>query len=81
MSGERCFACDRKLGKNPALVRCADEQTVYVGRECFKLVKAAGTDGYLPPNGGPRLYLMDTPGLKQYWPDLSPALNSEGDAT
>lgn len=77
MSDEKCYACDRKLGKSPTLVRCEDEQTVFVGRECLKLIKAAGTAGYQPPKGGPRLYLMDTPGLKQYWPELSPTPSPE----
>lgn len=66
-----CFACDRKLGKNPALIRCADEQTAYVGRECFKLIKAAGDAGWENPKGGPRLYLLETPGL-EWFPSFGP---------
>ena len=59
-----CFVCNRKLGKRPALVTCEDEQDVYVGRECFKLIRAAGAQGYLPKadkNGitGPRLFLLE----------------------
>lgn len=54
---ERCFACNRTLGKRPAVVDTRDGQTVFVGRECFKLIKAAGEAGYQPPLGGPRLYL------------------------
>lgn len=54
----RCFACNKTLGKAPALVGCKDEQTVYVGRECFKAIEAAGEQGYQPPKGGPRLYLL-----------------------
>ena len=53
---EKCFACDRPLGKNPARVDTRDAQTVYVGSECAKLVAAAGDAGYQPPRGGPRLY-------------------------
>lgn len=56
---ERCFACDRKLGKKPVLVTCADEQTVYVGAECFKHVRTAQANGWQPPKGGPRLYLLE----------------------
>jgi hypothetical protein len=55
----KCFACGKSLGKTPALVTCADEQTAYVGRECYKLIKAAGKEGYQPPRGGPRLYLLE----------------------
>lgn len=54
----RCFVCDRKLGRNPWLVTCADEQDVFVGSECYKDIKAAGVIGYQPTNGGPRLYTL-----------------------
>lgn len=53
----RCFACDRKLGRNPALVDTRDSQMVFVGRECWRQIKAAGEAGWQPPKGGPRLYL------------------------
>jgi hypothetical protein len=56
---ERCYACDRKLGKSPKLVTCEDEQDVYVGSECYKLIVAGATQGYQPPLGGPRLYLLE----------------------
>jgi hypothetical protein len=55
----RCFACDRLLDIKKTLVRCADEQTVFVGDECYRRVKAAGETGYQPPKGGPRLYLLE----------------------
>lgn len=55
---DKCFACDRKLGKSPQLVDTRDDQTVYVGSECFKLIAAAGKQGYQPPKGGPRLWLL-----------------------
>lgn len=57
-STERCFACDRKLGKNAKLVDTRDAQTTLVGRECHKHVSAAGEAGWQPPKGGPRLYLL-----------------------
>jgi hypothetical protein len=57
----KCYACGKKLGKNPALVDTRDEQLVYVGRECLKLIKQAGEQGYQPPQGGPRLYLCSSP--------------------
>lgn len=41
------------------LVTCADDQTAFVGPECFKKIRAAGDDGYQPPLGGPRLYLIE----------------------
>lgn len=71
MNKKPCFVCGKALGKTPALVRCEDEQTVYVGRECFKRIKAAGNAGWLPEPDkhgltGPRLYLLDTPGLPMY---------------
>lgn len=52
-----CFACDRKLGKNPKMADTRDGQTVFVGTECFKLIEQAGDEGYQPPTGGPRLWL------------------------
>ena len=55
---EKCFACGRKLGETPMLVDTRDDQLVYVGRECAKLVIASGEAGYQPPLGGPRLYAL-----------------------
>lgn len=50
----KCFACDRKLGKNPNVaVTCDVAQVVQVGTECFKRI---GPEGYQPPLGGPKLY-------------------------
>lgn len=56
----KCFACGKKLGRNSPLIDTRDGQTAHVGRECFKLVKAAGESGYQPPLGGPRLYVIAT---------------------
>jgi hypothetical protein len=55
---ECCFACGRVLGKKPAMVDTLEDQTVFVGSECFKYIKAAGNAGWRPPLGGPRLYLL-----------------------
>ena len=52
----RCFACDRKLGRNPAIIDTRDGQTAFVGAECFKLIIKAGDSGWQPPKGGPKLY-------------------------
>lgn len=57
MSG-RCFACGKKLGRRPMLVTCSDEQDVFVGSECGKMIVAAKADGWQPPKGGPRLYAL-----------------------
>ena len=54
----KCFICNRKLGRKPALVVCQDDQTVYIGRECYKLVANTGKAGYQPEHG-PRLYLIE----------------------
>lgn len=57
---DRCFACSRKLPKAGAhVVACIDDQTVYLGPECFKHVKRSGIEGYQPPKGGPRLYTIE----------------------
>lgn len=53
---ERCFACNRKLGKNPQQADTRDSQVVLVGSECYRLIVEAGELGYQPPKGGPRLY-------------------------
>jgi hypothetical protein len=62
MADGKCFACGKKLGKTPQLVTCEDEQDVFVGRECYKLIKASGKDGYAPTGnhgrGGPRLFTL-----------------------
>ena len=58
---DRCFACGRKIGKRgkTLLVDTRDAQTVYVGSECYKLIEKAGNEGYQPPLGGPRLWLVE----------------------
>ena len=50
----KCFACDRKC-KNPALAQTTDGQYVFIGTECLRLIKKAGSGGWQPPKGGPRL--------------------------
>ena len=45
----RCFLCNRKLGQHPIVADTRDGQLVNIGRECAKLVNAAGEQGY----GGP----------------------------
>ncbi len=62
---EYCFACGKKLGKKPRLVDTRDDQLVYVGSECFRLIKKAGQLGYQPPSGGPRLYAHISPENKK----------------
>lgn len=58
-----CYACDRPLKRNgdeleAYRVDTRDHQTVFVGPECFRKIKAAGDAGYQPPLGGPKLYLL-----------------------
>lgn len=52
----KCFACGKRLGKNPPIADTRDGQRVYVGSECFKYIKLGGDNGYQPPLGGPRLW-------------------------
>jgi hypothetical protein len=54
MSKGKCFACDRRLGRNPYRAVTADKQIVFVGSECYKNIK--DESGYQPPKGGPKLY-------------------------
>lgn len=57
MKPHECFACGKPLTTlDPKLVDTRDDQTVFIGPECFKHVKAAGEEGYQPPRGGPRLF-------------------------
>lgn len=42
----RCFACNKKLGKNPEAVDTRDDQHVLVGSECYKKIVAAGELGW-----------------------------------
>lgn len=56
---QRCFACGKLLSLTAHLVACADEQTVYVGSDCFRAIERAAADGYQPPKGGPRLYALE----------------------
>lgn len=44
---DRCFVCDKKLGKQPFLVDTRDGQKVLVGRDCYKKIVEAGPDGIL----------------------------------
>ena len=61
----RCYACGR-LTTSPECADTKDCQWVYVGRECYKLIKSAGDYGYQPPLGGPRLYEL-TEQAKEYY--------------
>lgn len=53
----KCFACDKKMKNKKYLVRCIDEQTVFIGPECYNKVLRSD-NGYQPPLGGPKLYLI-----------------------
>lgn len=43
---KHCFVCDKRLGKNPRRADTHEDQTVYVGSECYKLIQDAGELGY-----------------------------------
>ena len=60
----KCFACDKKLGINPAIADTKDDQYVFVGTDCYQKIKKAGAEGYQPPLGGPRLWVLPK-GLSQ----------------
>jgi hypothetical protein len=57
-TGDKCFACGRRLGARPAEADTYDDQWVYVGRECYKLIQSYGEAGYQPLSGGPKLYIL-----------------------
>jgi hypothetical protein len=57
---KQCYACGKpRKSELCRVVRCSDEQTVFVGPECFRRIKRSGEAGYQPPLGGPRLFLVD----------------------
>lgn len=58
---KKCFACDKRLGSKPAIVDTRDDQTVFVGSECYKKIKAAGEKGYKPA-GCMRLWTLNADG-------------------
>ena len=64
----RCFVCGRKLGKTPYVADTHEDQTVYVGSECRKLVHDAGQNGLKvgPGANGLRLYVL-TPERQAYF--------------
>ena len=57
---EKCFCCGRRLGRFPKLVDTRDDQIVYIGRKCWERVRDAGSHGYQPPWGGPKLYPLSS---------------------
>ena len=54
---DKCFACNNKRASHAAVT--SDGQLVFVGSECIKKIRAAGTVGYQPPLGGPVLFLVE----------------------
>jgi hypothetical protein len=58
MNKRLCFACGRKLGKNPFLADTRDDQIVHVGSECIKVIRAAGNDGLTVSGFGGKLYAL-----------------------
>lgn len=56
----KCFACDKNLPSGGICsAKTIDNQIVAVGTDCFRKIKAAGSTGYQPPKGGPKLILVD----------------------
>lgn len=53
---KKCFACNKKLGKNPYLVDTRDDQLVNVGTECHKKILKVGDNGYKPKESYVKLY-------------------------
>jgi hypothetical protein len=69
-STKKCFACDKtitagvidvetlSIKPQGIMVDTRDDQLVEIGPECYRRVRAAKDEGYQPPKGGPRLYLI-----------------------
>jgi hypothetical protein len=55
----KCFACDKPMRSGQyAVADTRDDQLVWVGPDCLRKIKASGENGYQPPMGGPRLWLV-----------------------
>lgn len=55
----RCFACGKKLQERRGQAITSDgAQVVLVGVDCATKISRSGFDGYQPPKGGPRLYVL-----------------------
>lgn len=52
---EKCFSCNKPLHRARIIAVTTDGQTVYVGPDCYRKIIEAGTAGYQPPLGGPKL--------------------------
>jgi hypothetical protein len=61
-TGTKCFACDRPIlpGRRYLVIVWDEDQTVYVGSECYRNIKKADKqgEGWQPPKGGPKLGLI-----------------------
>lgn len=57
MHKEPCYCCGKKTA-NPYQAFCEDDngQEQLVGRDCYKQIKAANSEGWQPPRGGPRMF-------------------------
>jgi hypothetical protein len=55
---ESCYCCDKPFAKKTGAywVWTCDGQRQFAGPECFRKIKKAGTEGYQPPKGGPRMF-------------------------
>jgi PP-loop superfamily ATP-utilizing enzyme len=53
-----CYACNRKLRKALHTVITSDGQRVDVGPDCYDKIDLAGSRGYQPPLGGPKLFTL-----------------------
>lgn len=57
----QCFACGRRLTSRYRWARVHGETTiVQVGSDCYDHIARAGSDGWQPPSGGPRLHQLTT---------------------
>lgn len=58
-SHTKCFACNKPLAERRGQAITSDgAQVVFVGTDCAMKIVKAGTKGYQPPKGGPRLYVI-----------------------
>ena len=60
---DKCFACGRGFRRNSygrivfhPMAITIDGQRIFVGHDCHRKIAIAGSHGYQPPRGGPRLW-------------------------
>ena len=55
---ETCPVCNKPLIATKLVAFTSDGQTRKVGADCWRKIRLAGVNGYVPPSGGPTWQIM-----------------------